>query len=67
VSRPPRARVFLDGRSVGTTPLRVAALEPRTYTVRLELAGHRDWTLDVRAVPGRLVRVTASLEPHTLP
>ncbi len=29
--------------------------------------GHRDWTLDVRAVPGRLVRVTASLEPHTLP
>lgn len=67
VSRPARARVFLDGRAVGMTPLRVSALEPRTYTVRLELTGHRPWTLDVRAVAGRLVRVTASLEPETLP
>lgn len=67
VSRPARARVFLDGRAVGMTPLRVSALEPRAYTVRLELAGHRPWTLDVRALAGRLVRVTASLEPDTLP
>jgi serine/threonine-protein kinase len=67
VSRPPRARVFLDGRAIGLTPLRVSALEPRMYSVRLELAGHRDWTLDVQAVAGRVVRVTASLEPQTLP
>lgn len=67
VSRPPRARVFLDGRAIGLTPLRVSALEPRTYAVRLELAGHRGWTVDVQAVPGRVVRVTASLEPQTLP
>jgi len=63
VSRPIGARVTLDGRVVGQTPLRLADLAPRPYALTLELAGHLPWTTTVRVVAGETVRVAASLEP----
>jgi len=63
VSRPVGARVTLDGRVVGQTPLRLADLAPRPYALTLELAGHLPWTTTVRVVAGETARVAASLEP----
>jgi tetratricopeptide (TPR) repeat protein len=40
VSSPSGATVFLNGRWIGATPLRVEDLEPGTYAVRFEKYGH---------------------------
>ncbi len=61
-SRPSGARVFVDGRSVGTTPVSVDGLEAGEHAVRLEQDGYRNWTSSVRIVAGARNRVAASLE-----
>ena len=61
-SRPPDARVLVDDRMVGTTPVLVPDLAPGSHRVRIERAGYRSWVTTV-AVPGaERVRVAASLE-----
>ena len=42
-SRPDGAQVFVDGRSVGYTPLVVGDLAPGTHSIRMQLAGYRPW------------------------
>ena len=61
-SRPSGARVFVDNRSIGTTPLSIPDLTPGNHRVRLELAGFTSWVTmsDVRV--GARTRVSASLE-----
>jgi len=61
-SRPTGARVFLDGKPIGTTPLMVPSVPAGDHAVRLELDGYRPWTSSVRMVPAESNRVTASLE-----
>lgn len=61
-SRPVGARVFLDGRLVGTTPLSMAAVPAGEHAIRLELDGYRRWSSSVRVVAAEQNRVTASLE-----
>lgn len=61
-SRPRGARVFVDGRPAGTTPVQVADVAVGSHVVRLELPGHRTWTSSARVVAGQTVRVTGSLE-----
>ena len=61
-SRPDGAQVFLDGASIGRTPLVVPDVKTGTRRVRLELAGHRTWATVVNVEPGTRVRVGASLE-----
>lgn len=61
-SRPTGARVFVDGKEVGTTPLRLPGVAPGSYAVRLELADHQSWTTTARVVAGQQARVTGSLE-----
>lgn len=65
VSRPAGARVFLDGKLVGTTPLRGTESAPGSHRVRLELAGYAPWTATVRVSAGERTRIAASLEPST--
>jgi hypothetical protein len=60
VSRPTGAQVFLDGRSVGRTPLVLSEVAAGSHTVRLELAGFNGWATSVN-VKGA-TRVAASLE-----
>jgi serine/threonine protein kinase len=67
VSRPAGARVVLDGRMVGTTPLRVSGLTPGPHDIRLEREGYRLWSGTITATAGRLTRVAASLEVSTEP
>ncbi len=61
-SRPSGARVFLDGRSVGTTPLTLTDVSAGEHAIRLELEGFRRWTASVRVVAEDRNRVAASLD-----
>jgi hypothetical protein len=61
-SRPDGARVFLDGREVGRTPLEVATVSAGEHAIRLERDGYRRWSSAIRVVASERTRVTASLE-----
>jgi hypothetical protein len=61
-SRPRGARVFVDGRAVGTTPLSLPEVPIGSHVVRLELADHRSWSSSTRVTAGQTVRVTGSLD-----
>jgi len=61
-SRPRGARVFVDGRAVGVTPLSLADIPVGARVIRLELPKHRTWTDSRRVVAGTTTRVTGSLE-----
>lgn len=61
-SRPRGARVFLDGRSVGVTPVTIPDVRIGSHVVRLELADHRHWSTTTRVASGQEVRVTGSLD-----
>jgi serine/threonine protein kinase len=61
-SRPRGARVFLDGRSVGVTPVTIPDVKIGSHVVRLELADHRHWSTTTRVTSGQQIRVTGSLD-----
>jgi hypothetical protein len=61
-SLPAGAQVFVDGRSVGYTPLVVGQLSPGTHSIRMQLPGYRPWVTAVTLSPGARERVAASLE-----
>ena len=61
-SRPTGAKVFLDGKLIGTTPLAVQSIGAGEHAVRLERDGYRHWTASVQVVANERNRVTASLE-----
>ena len=60
-SRPAGAKVYVDGKMIGTTPLSQGVMSGE-HGVRLELSGYRDWTSSVRVAAAATSRVTASLE-----
>ena len=61
-SRPQGARVLIDGKLQGVTPLRLTNQAVGSYSVRLELTDHEPWTSTTRVTPGSVARVTGSLE-----
>jgi len=61
-SRPSGAKVFVDGKLAGTTPLSLTTLAPGEYAVRLERDGYRSWASTVHVAAGESQRVAASLE-----
>ena len=61
-SRPRGARVSIDGRAVGVTPVRVPDVRVGTHVVRLELPDHRIWSSTATVTAGQERRVTGSLE-----
>jgi serine/threonine protein kinase len=62
-SRPRGARVVLDGKVIGTTPLRIPDVSVGSHAIRLELADHQPWTNTAQVAAGQEARVTGSLEP----
>ena len=62
-SRPTGAKVFVDDRAVGATPVRLPDVTPGSHTVRLELPEHHAWTETVQVTRGKTTRVAGSLEP----
>jgi protein kinase-like protein/PEGA domain-containing protein len=61
-SRPAGAKVFVDGKMVGTTPMAIPSVAAGSHVVRLEHDGYRRWSSSVRVVASEQNRVTASLE-----
>jgi hypothetical protein len=61
-SRPPGAKIFLDGTVVGTTPMLLQAVRAGEHAVRMEHDGYRTWSSSVRVVASERNRVTAALE-----
>ena len=57
-SRPRGARVSIDGKPVGVTPLRVGEVRIGSHVVRLELPDHRLWSTTTRVTAGQEQRVT---------
>jgi hypothetical protein len=62
-TRPRGATVTLDGRRVGTTPVRLADVAAGTHVVQVELAGYRTVRADVRVERGEASRLALTLEP----
>jgi hypothetical protein len=61
-SRPSGAKVFVDGRLVGKTPMMLSDVSVGDHAIRLELDGYARWSSSVRIVLNEQNRVTASLE-----
>ena len=61
-SRPAGARVFVNDRLAGSTPIAIPGLPAGSTTVRIELDGYEPWTTRVRVAAGEQTRVAASLE-----
>jgi hypothetical protein len=61
-SRPAGAKVFVDGKLVGTTPMSLPSVPAGSHAIRLERDGYQRWSSSVRVVASEQNRVTASLE-----
>jgi len=61
-SRPPGAKVFLDGTLIGMTPLTLPKVNAGNHMIRLERDGFRNWAASTRVSPGQRSRVAASLD-----
>jgi len=61
-SLPTGAKVFVDGKLAGTTPVVLPQVTAGEHVVRIEQDGYRRWSSSVRIVSGERNRVTASLE-----
>ena len=59
-SEPARASVFLDGRFLGTTPLKVASVSEGNHFLKLTRHRHRNWSRVV-AVAGKVLDLHAKL------
>ena len=62
-SMPPSARVFVDRKPVGVTPLRMIEVASGSHVVRLEADGHTPWSSAIRVVANRRTDVHATLAP----
>ncbi len=60
--RPAGAKVYMDGKLVGTTPMLLASVPAGSHAIRIEHDGYRRWSSSVRVVASEQNRVTASLE-----
>jgi serine/threonine-protein kinase len=61
-SRPRGARVTIDGRPAGVTPVQVPEVAPGKHAVRIELAGYRTIATDVVVVPKTPAKLAVTLE-----
>jgi hypothetical protein len=61
-TRPQGARVRLDGKDAGVSPVVLNDVKEGAHTVRLELEGFRIWSTTVSVKAGTRTRIAASLE-----
>ena len=61
-SRPSGARVLIDGKDVGKSPLTMRKVAAGHHEVEFRLTGFHRWTTSVTVDAGKTQRVTASLE-----
>lgn len=59
----PAGEVFVNRKSVGRTPVRVAGLRAGSHLIWIQREGYRRWTRVVPVAADRISRVTADLDP----
>ena len=64
-SHPVGAKVFIDGKGAGITPVTIPDVRAGSHVVRLEMTSYRRWSSSIRVVAGERERVAASLEEET--
>jgi hypothetical protein len=62
-SSPTGAQVFVNGVSVGATPLLLSDVPVGSRVVRVEIEGHRRWSSAVRIVANQLTTTIVELRP----
>jgi len=62
-SNPSGAKVYLDGRDIGTTPLSNPSIPEGTHNLSIELFGYKPWRGIVEIVPKQTTNIFAKLEP----
>jgi len=60
-SRPVGARVTVNGKPSGNTPIMISDLPPGDYRVTMSLSGYREFATTVRVVAGERARAAARL------
>jgi hypothetical protein len=66
-SDPPGAVVSIDGRVVGSTPVRLKEMPAGSCVVRVESSGYELWSAAARVVANKETRVTATLQRGSRP
>jgi len=62
-SSPPGADIYLDNKYVGRTIYTITGVAPGYHTLKLCLAGYRDWSTTVLVTAGETKTVPATLTP----
>jgi len=65
-SSPSGAKVYLDGKDIGETPLSNSNIPEGTHNLRLELFGYRPWQGIIEVSPGRTTNIFAKLDPSPI-
>lgn len=60
-SSPPGAKVYLDGKEQGVSPVALTGLMPGHYRVRVEAPGFASWSSQVEVAHGETAGITARL------
>jgi hypothetical protein len=61
-SAPDGAAVFLNGREVGTTPLKLPGVRAGSYALRIEHEGYQRWTMSVLVPADKQTDINAKLD-----
>jgi len=66
-SVPSGGNVFVDNVYRGVTPVTLSGIPAGTHTIRVQLQGYRDYSMEVQVIGGTTTPVTASLEMVATP
>ncbi|UCD85228.1 MAG: PEGA domain-containing protein [Deltaproteobacteria bacterium] len=62
-SSPPGALIILDGKEMGTTPIKLDNIKVGEHTLRVKNEGYADWARKVNIKPDRIVSAKVTLVP----
>lgn len=62
-STPSGAKVYLDGREIGETPLSNSSIPEGSHNLRVELFGYKPWQGIIQIAPSQTTTIFARLEP----
>lgn len=60
-SEPPGADVYVDGNFVGSTPS-LLPLPPGSHKIEVKAAGFKDWSREIKTLPGGEINLKATME-----
>ena len=64
-SQPKNAKIYLDGKYVGTTPESIPSINPGTHEIKVEMDNYDVWTETVNIETGKENVITAVLQRST--